>query len=96
MQIFLFFNTLLKKILFTFRERGREEQGERNISVQEIHDGLPFVYPQMGTWPTTQACALTGNQISDLSIHRPVLNPLSHNSQGANVLSLLKLSYTNF
>ena len=43
---------------------------------------LPLTPPQLGTWPTTQACALTGNQTSNLLVHRPVLNPLSHTSQG--------------
>ena len=33
-------------------------------------------------WAATQARALTGNQTSDLSVHRPVLNLLSHTSQG--------------
>ena len=37
--------------LFIFRERGRE----RDISQ------LPFTRPQLGTQPTTQACAQTGN-----------------------------------
>ena len=49
---------------------------ERNI------DWLPLARPQLGTWPTTQACALTENQTSDPLVHRPVLNPLSHTSQG--------------
>ena len=31
---------------------------------------------------TTQACALTGNGTSDPLVHRPVLSPLSHTSQG--------------
>ena len=34
------------------------------------------------TWPTTQACALTGNQTGNPLVRRPVLNPLSHTSQG--------------
>ena len=38
--------------------------------------------PPLGTQPATQACALTGNQTSDSLVHRPVLNPLSHTSQG--------------
>ena len=25
-------------------------------------DRLPLTCPQLGTWPTTQACALTGNR----------------------------------
>ena len=37
-------------------------------------------------WPTTQVCALTGYQTSDPLIHRPALNPVSHNSQGCLVL----------
>ena len=43
---------------------------------------LPLTHPLLGTWPATQACALTGNQTSDSLVHRPVLNPLSHTSQG--------------
>ena len=35
-----------------------------------------------GTWPATQACALTGNRTGNPLVHRPVLNPLSHTSQG--------------
>ena len=49
---------------------------ERNIY------GLPLARPHLGTQPATQACALTGNQIGDPLVHRPVLNPLSHTSQG--------------
>ena len=36
----------------------------------------------LGTWPATQACALTGNQTSDPLVCRLVLNPLSHTSRG--------------
>ena len=49
---------------------------ERNIG------WLPLAHSQMGTWPATQACALTRNPTSDLLITRRVLNPLSHTSQG--------------
>ena len=59
-------------------ERGRETlMCERNI------DCFPLAHPQLRTWPTTQACALTRNQTSDLSVHRLALDPLSHTSQGA-------------
>ena len=72
--------------LFTFflRERGEErKKEERNIDVWETHyDQLPLAWPQPGTWPKTQACALTGNQTSNHWVHRPALNPLSHTSQG--------------
>ena len=40
--------------------------------------------PPLRTWPTTQACALTGNWTDDPLIRRPVLNPLSHISQGSD------------
>ena len=37
---------------------------------------------QLGTRPTTQACVLNGYGTGDLSVHRPMLNPLSYTSQG--------------
>ena len=43
---------------------------------------LPLAHHNLGTWPTSQVCALTGNRISDLLVRRPALNPLSHTSQG--------------
>ena len=42
--------------LFLEREEGREKERERNINVW-----LPLVHPLLGTKPTTQACARTGN-----------------------------------
>ena len=42
--------------------------------------------PLLGTWPATQACALTENQTGNRTgnplVHRPALKPLSHTSQG--------------
>ena len=49
---------------------------ERNIN------WLPQNRPQLGPWPTAQACALTGNQTSDFSIYRPAFYPLTYISQG--------------
>ena len=43
---------------------------------------LPLACPLLGTWPATQTCALTGNRTGDLLVHRSVLNPLNHSSQG--------------
>ena len=42
---------------FIFRERGREgeREGEKHQCVVASH------MPPLGTWPTTQPCALTGN-----------------------------------
>ena len=42
-------------------------------------DWLPLVRPQLGTWLTTQARALTGNQTGDPLVCRLAL---SHTSQG--------------
>ena len=78
----IFFNlSFFFKILFLFifRERGRKEERkrERNTNVW-----LPLTHPQLGTWLTTQACALTGNRTGDILVRRPALNPLNHSSQG--------------
>ena len=45
-------------------------------------DLLPLTCPELGTWPETQACALTGNPTRDPLLLRLALNPLSHTSQG--------------
>ena len=47
---------------------------------------LPLVPTPLGTWPTTQACALTGNRTSEPLVRRPALSPLSHTSQGLTLL----------
>ena len=49
---------------------------ERNISVW-----LPLALPLLGTWPTTQGFALTGNRTGDPLVPRLALNPLSYTSQ---------------
>ena len=67
--------------LFLDRGEGRETESERNINVRERNVcWLPLAHPLLGTWPATQTCALTGNQTGNLSVQRPVLNPLSHTS----------------
>ena len=63
---------------FIFRQKGREG----NINVW-----LPLVRPQLGIWPTIQACALTGNQTNDPLVHRLALNPLSYTSQGSTSIT---------
>ena len=47
---------------------------------------LSLAHPQPGDLSATQARALTGSRTSDLSDRRPVLNPLSHTSQGLKYL----------
>ena len=74
-------NSLKKKkrfYLFIFIERGRRDKDrESNINVW-----LPLTGLLLGTQPTTQACAQTGNWTSNVSVHRLALNPLSHTRQG--------------
>ena len=69
------FLKILKDFIYLFLERV--EKREKNINVW-----LPLAHPPLGTWPTTQACTLTGNRTSDPLVHRSALNPLSHTSQG--------------
>ena len=76
-----FFSFLFLKVLFIFRERGKE--GETHQCVRERNNQLLLTRPQLGTWPTTQTCALPGNRTSHLLVHRWALNPLSHTSQGS-------------
>ena len=59
---------------------GREK--ERDTSMCETNiDRLPLSHPQQGTWLTTQASALPGNQTSDLSVCRMMPSPLKYTSQ---------------
>ena len=74
--LFLFFFKIYI-YLFLDRGEGREKERERSISVW-----LLLTHSLLGTWPATQTCVLTGNQTSDPLVCRPVLNPLSHSSQG--------------
>ena len=71
-----YFPVFKRFYLFIFRERRREKERERSISVW-----LPLMCPQLGTWPTTPACSLTGNRTSNPLLCRPALNPLSDTSQ---------------
>ena len=64
-------------IYIYLREQGRVGERGRETSVW-----LPLECPLLGTRPTTQACALTGNRTSDTLLLRLALDPLSHTSQG--------------
>ena len=55
------------------------EEAERG---RTINVWLPLVHTLLGTWSATQESALSGNRTSDPLVCRPVLNPLSHTSQG--------------
>ena len=69
----------LKKILLIYFwiEKG-ERKRERNINVWLL------LTPLLGTWPTTQARALTRNWTRHPLVHRLALNPQSYASQGTS------------
>ena len=73
LHLFFFF----KDCIYFWREEKGGRKRERNINVC-----LPLVCPLLGTWPVTQACALTGNRTGDPLVYRLALNPLSHSRQG--------------
>ena len=80
------FTYLLLLLFIIIIEKGREKE-ERNINVW-----LPLGWPLLGTWHTIQACGPTGNPTGDPLVHRLVLNPLSHTSQG-KFLKLYLIDY---
>ena len=86
LQYQVFFFLFFKDFIYLYLERGREEERERNINVW-----FPLVHPLLGTWPATQACALTGNPTGDPVVCRLVLNPLSHTCQGYQLFFLISL-----
>ena len=86
----------IKHILMTFWERQSKDyikelsisgeniflRGRETPMCEKYIDQLPLAWPQLGTQPTTQACALTRIQMGDLSVHRLAPSPLSHTSHG--------------
>ena len=52
---YIFYKTLL------FLERGREGERKGEREGEKHHWAAASQVPLPGTWPTTQACALTGN-----------------------------------
>ena len=51
-----------------------------------------FPHPLLGTWPTTQACAPTGNQTSDSLVCRLSLYPLEPHQLGLEFILIIHLS----
>ena len=78
-SVFLF--SLKDFVCLILERRGGEGERERTLCERYIHL-LPLSCPQVGTWPATQACALTRNQTVNLWVRRPMLSPLSPTSQG--------------
>ena len=56
--------------------RGEEHQCERETPISCLSYA-----PHLGTEPATQACALTGNQTSDLLLCQTMANQPSHTGQ---------------
>ena len=75
----LIFLIFFKDFIYLFIFRERERKGERG----EKHNvWSPLARPLLGIQPTTQACAVTGNQTSNPLVCRPAFSPPSHTSQG--------------
>ena len=55
-------------------KRRERREWKRNIMCGRNRNWLPLSCPQQETWSVYQACALTGNWTSDLSVCRLVLN----------------------
>lgn len=68
---------LFKSILLIFRADWRE----RNIDERRTWIGCFLHASWLGLGPSTQACVLTWNQISNLSVDRTIPNQLSHTCQ---------------
>ena len=86
-SVLTFFKILNLNFFFIFREREREGG---NINVW-----LPLARPLLGTWPTTQACALTRNHTSDPLVPRLALSPLRHTCSRA-IFFLFNLIFSSF
>ena len=73
--------------IYFYRDRkGGKKRRRQTATIERYIDQLPLKCPQPATWLATQACALMGNRTSNLLVHRPVLNPLSHTSQDQLVI----------
>ena len=87
---FFFFNQrmfFLKNIIYLFIYFFRQGVKRKKERERSINVWLPLICLILGTWPATQVLignqiALIGNRIGDPLFCRPVLNPLSHTSQG--------------
>ena len=75
--LFLFFINL-----FLDRRGGWKKEREGNVNVW-----LPLICPSLGTWPTTQACALDWKSTHYPLVRSLALSPLSHPSQGYTGIS---------
>ena len=75
-HVFMVF--FLKIFYLSLERRKRRKTGRETSVCKRYINQLSLACPRLGTRPTTQAHALTGNHTDSLSVHRTVLNPLSH------------------
>ena len=87
---FIFLNDFID--LFLERGEGKEKERERNISVW-----LPFTWPPLGTWSTTQECSLTGNQTGDplLCSSRSIHWATPARARNFNLQSLIQIMFSS-
>ena len=78
--LFFFFLFKIDFCLFLDRRREGEREGEKRQCVGASCTAL------LGTWPTTQACSMTGNRTGDQLVRRSVQDLLSHTSQDETAL----------
>ena len=76
-EFFCILLIFFKDFIYFYIEGKKGRKRGRKTSVY----GCLSHTPQPGTWPTTQACTLIGNQTRDPLVCRPTLSPLSHTSQ---------------
>ena len=73
-NIYTFYENI--SFIYLFRERGRKEEreGKKPASAASLQ-------PQLGTWPSTQAHALTGNRTRGLFVPRTLPTNEPHQSR---------------
>ena len=62
--------------------------GEKHSCVRKALIGCLSNVPWLGTGPSTQACALTGNRTGDLLLYGTTFNQLGHAGQGPTPILL--------
>ena len=85
-----FYSFCLEKV-----ERGRKWGRATSIRERNIN-WLPLACTKLGAWPATQAWDLAGNRTSDLSVHRPMFNTLSHSGQGSFLSWMMRIKYSRW
>ena len=92
-----YFLLILKNFIYFQKEgKGGRKRGKETSMWEWNIDWLPLSCLLLGAWPTTQACALAGNQTSDLLVPRTALSLLNHTSQGSAIVFNKDVCDTDF